>query len=53
MVFVPCLNYLIECYLVDANSALAANTIIRSAVAAGFPLFATPMFANLGVAWVC
>ncbi|KAK8017292.1 citrinin biosynthesis cluster MFS transporter mrr1 [Apiospora rasikravindrae] len=51
MVFVPCLNYLIECYLVDANSALAANTIIRSAVAAGFPLFATPMYANLGVAW--
>ncbi|KAK8135702.1 hypothetical protein PG984_003642 [Apiospora sp. TS-2023a] len=51
MVFVPCLNYLIECYLVDANSALAANTIIRSAVAAGFPLFAEPMFANLGVAW--
>ncbi|KAK7966469.1 MFS multidrug transporter [Apiospora aurea] len=51
MVFVPCLNYLIECYLVDANSALAANTIIRSAVAAAFPLFASPMFANLGVAW--
>ncbi|KAK8040916.1 mfs multidrug protein [Apiospora phragmitis] len=51
MVFVPCLNYLIECYLANANSALAANTIIRSAVAAAFPLFATPMFANLGVAW--
>ncbi|KAK6849229.1 hypothetical protein PG995_013062 [Apiospora arundinis] len=51
MVFVPCLNYLIECYLANANSALAANTIIRSAVAASFPLFANPMFANLGVSW--
>ncbi|KAK8047388.1 MFS multidrug transporter [Apiospora saccharicola] len=42
MVFVPCLNYLIECYLVDANSALSANTIIRSAVAAGFPYLRNP-----------
>ncbi|KAK8110743.1 citrinin biosynthesis cluster MFS transporter mrr1 [Apiospora kogelbergensis] len=42
MVFVPCLNYLIECYLANANSALAANTIIRSAVAAGFPFSLHP-----------
>ncbi|KAI1390615.1 MFS general substrate transporter [Hypoxylon trugodes] len=51
LVFNPCITYLIECYLADANSALAANTIIRSAVAAAFPLFATPMYANLGVPW--
>ena len=36
-----------------AASALAANTVIRSAVAAGFPLFTTQMFTNLGVNWAC
>ncbi|KAH9907202.1 polyamine transporter 1 [Xylariomycetidae sp. FL2044] len=51
LVFNPCLTYLIECYLGDAASALAANTIVRSAVAAVFPLFATPMYEKLGVAW--
>ena len=34
-----------------ANSAIAANTLVRSLAGAGFPLFATPMFNNLGVAW--
>lgn len=34
-----------------ANSALAANTLIRSAAGAGFPLFASYMYHNLGVPW--
>lgn len=34
-----------------AASAVAANIIIRSAVAAGFPLFARQMFQNMGVQW--
>ncbi|KAI1085537.1 MFS general substrate transporter [Whalleya microplaca] len=51
LMFIPCITYVIECYLADANSALAANTIVRSAVAAAFPLFATPMYAKLGVPW--
>ena len=34
-------------------SALAANTVVRSAVAAAFPLFTTQMFLNLGVNWAC
>lgn len=34
-----------------AASTVAANIMLRSAVAAGFPLFARQMFANLGVQW--
>ena len=37
------LAYLIDVYTVNANSALSANTIVRSLVAGGFPLFAAPM----------
>lgn len=34
-------------------SALAANTIVRSAVGAAFPLFTAQMFHGLGVQWAC
>jgi DHA1 family multidrug resistance protein-like MFS transporter len=43
--------YLIDVYLLNANSALAANICIRSISAAAFPLFAKPMYERLGVAW--
>jgi MFS transporter, DHA1 family, multidrug resistance protein len=43
--------YLIDVYLLNANSALAANICIRSMSAAAFPLFAKPMYERLGVAW--
>ncbi|CAF9903599.1 MAG: hypothetical protein GOMPHAMPRED_000417 [Gomphillus americanus] len=51
MIFMQGLNYLIDVYMMHANSALAANTFLRSFAGAGFPLFATPMFKNLGVNW--
>ncbi|GAB1207446.1 hypothetical protein APSETT445_006163 [Aspergillus pseudonomiae] len=35
----------------SAASVFAANTILRSAVGACFPLFARQMFTNLGVQW--
>ena len=34
-----------------ANSAIAANTLVRSIAGAGFPMFATAMYHTLGVAW--
>ena len=34
-----------------ANSAIAANTMVRSLAGGGFPLFATAMYHRLGVAW--
>lgn len=43
--------YLVDVYLFDANSALAANAFVRSFVAAAFPLFSTYMYQNLGVQW--
>jgi DHA1 family multidrug resistance protein-like MFS transporter len=43
--------YLIDVYLLNANSALSANICIRSASAAAFPLLAKPMYERLGVAW--
>lgn len=36
-----------------AASAVAANIILRSSFAAGFPLFSTQMFENMGVQWAC
>ncbi|KAF2112687.1 major facilitator superfamily domain-containing protein [Lophiotrema nucula] len=51
MIFLQGLNYIIDCYLMYANSAIAANTFVRSFVGAGFPLFATAMFHTLGVDW--
>ena len=34
-----------------AASTVAANIILRSSIAAGFPLLSTQMFQNLGVQW--
>ncbi|GAA6008917.1 hypothetical protein JCM10207_004025 [Rhodosporidiobolus poonsookiae] len=51
--FISFLSYLVEVYLMYSASALAANTIARSAFAAAFPLFITQMFSALGVGWGC
>ncbi|KAK9466137.1 major facilitator superfamily domain-containing protein [Lipomyces arxii] len=51
MIFLCSLTYLIEAYLMFAASAMAANTVLRSAFGAGFPIFATAMFHNLHVQW--
>ncbi|KAH9947520.1 MFS polyamine transporter [Amylocystis lapponica] len=53
MVFISFIAYLVDTYLIYAASALAANTMIRSAVAAAFPLFTVQMFTNLGINWAC
>lgn len=51
VIFFQGINYIIDCYLMYANSALAGNTFIRGLFGAAFPLFATAMYKNLGVAW--
>ncbi|KAJ5391921.1 hypothetical protein N7509_007411 [Penicillium cosmopolitanum] len=51
VIFLQCFNYLIDSYLMFAASVFAANTIMRSAVGAAFPLFSKQMFQNLGVQW--
>jgi len=40
LIFLQVINYLIDAYLMHANSAIAANTLMRSFFGAGFPLFA-------------
>ena len=49
LIFVSYLNYLVDVYLMYAASAIAANTIIRSAAGAAAPLFTRQMFDALGV----
>ncbi|CAL1710981.1 unnamed protein product [Somion occarium] len=51
MVFFAFLSYNAHTYGVYASSAGAANTFVRSLVAASFPLFATPMLEDLGTKW--
>ena len=50
LIFVAYLNYLVDVYLMYAASAIAANTVVRSACAAAAPLFTRQMFTALGVA---
>jgi MFS transporter, DHA1 family, multidrug resistance protein len=49
LVFVAFLNYLTDTYLMYAASAIAANTVCRSAAGAAAPLFTQYMFDALGV----
>jgi len=51
MIFLQGMNYMVDVYLWNANSALAGNTLIRSLAGAAFPLFATQMYDSLGVNW--
>lgn len=51
VIFLPCINYIIDCYLFVAASALAGNTFLRSAFGAAFPLFARQMFVNMEIKW--
>lgn len=49
LIFVSYANYLTDTYLIYTASAMAANTIARSACGAAAPLFTRQMFSALGV----
>ncbi|EGW30190.1 uncharacterized protein SPAPADRAFT_63803 [Spathaspora passalidarum NRRL Y-27907] len=51
LIFLPCMNYIIDCYLYLAASALAGNTFLRSSFGAAFPLFSMQMFVNMKIQW--
>ncbi|CZT51834.1 related to fluconazole resistance protein [Rhynchosporium secalis] len=51
LVFLPSQIYIVDTYLLNANSALAASSCVRALMAAGFPLFATYMYQDMGVDW--
>lgn len=49
LIFTAYINYIIDVYAMYAASAVAANTVVRSASAAAAPLFTQYMFDTLGV----
>ena len=51
LLFNSVLNYLPDAYPEVAASVLAGNDFMRSSFGAGFPLFATAMYKNLGINW--
>ncbi|THV03329.1 MFS polyamine transporter [Dendrothele bispora CBS 962.96] len=51
LIFMSCLSYLVDTYLMYSASAFAANTVIRSLVGAAFPLFTVQMYTKLGINW--
>lgn len=51
LIFTNGIAFIVDIYLESAASAMAANTFIRSAAAAGLPLAAPSMYRNLGTAW--
>lgn len=51
IIFIQGFKYIVDVYLMVANSAISANTFLRSLFGAGFPLFAIAMFHTLGVDW--
>lgn len=50
-IFLGIFNYIIDCYLYVAASALAINAVMRSSFGASFPLFATQMYESLNPRW--
>ncbi|KAK2745389.1 hypothetical protein FQN57_003732 [Myotisia sp. PD_48] len=51
VIFLQGLNYIVDVYATVTNSALAANTLVRSLSAAVFPLFGSRMYRGIGVPW--
>ncbi|KAG9000520.1 hypothetical protein FRB90_011795 [Tulasnella sp. 427] len=50
-IFLALFNYIIDAYLAISASALASNTVIRSAFGAIFPLFSTQLYEALNPRW--
>ncbi|GMK57182.1 hypothetical protein CspeluHIS016_0400160 [Cutaneotrichosporon spelunceum] len=51
VLFLSCMGYLVDVYVIYAASVLAANSVLRSLFGAAFPLFTKPMYDKLGVHW--
>jgi len=51
LIFMPASTYLIDVFTKHAASAMAANTVLRSVVAAILPLAGTSLYRTLGYGW--
>ena len=47
----PATTYLVDVFTKHAASAMAANTVLRSVVAAILPLAGPPLYRKLGYGW--
>nr|POE65929.1 putative transporter c36.03c [Quercus suber] len=53
LIFLQGFNYIIDVYMMFANSAIAANTFVRSAVGAAFPMLGEPESLLLANIFLC
>ncbi|EDU45987.1 ProP Permease of the major facilitator superfamily [Pyrenophora tritici-repentis] len=51
LVFISCVNYLVDSYVIYAASVLAASSVVRSLFGVAFPLFTPYMYRHLGIHW--
>ncbi|WFD41499.1 hypothetical protein MPSI1_000129 [Malassezia psittaci] len=51
LIFLGLMVYMTEVYLFSAASAIAANTVVRSAFGVGFPMFGSQMYHKLNPRW--
>lgn len=51
IIFQSALNYLIDTFQQWGASTIAANTFLRSVLAAAFPLIVPPMYHGMGIPW--
>ncbi|KAL6898490.1 major facilitator superfamily domain-containing protein [Trichoderma evansii] len=51
LVFLSCLNYLIDSYTIYAASVLGAAAMLRAFFGTAFPLFTDQMYENIGIHW--
>jgi MFS family permease len=51
MTFMPANTYLVDVFTIHAASAMAANTVLRSLMAALIPLSSQKMYAAMGYGW--
>ncbi|WFD31945.1 hypothetical protein MSPP1_002987 [Malassezia sp. CBS 17886] len=51
LIFLSLMVYITEVYMFKVASAVAANTVVRSAFGVGFPMFGSQMYHNLNPRW--
>ncbi|KAI9734027.1 MAG: hypothetical protein M1834_002684 [Cirrosporium novae-zelandiae] len=51
LLYLSCMNYLIDSYVIYAASCMAGSSVLRSLLGAAFPLFTSKMYASLGIHW--
>lgn len=51
LLFLGCMNYLVDSYLIYTSSCMAGSSLLRSVLGAAFPLFTADMYHRLGLHW--